>query len=194
MKSQNNYLIYTLPLLLLLFTGCSKHEEMMFMATFFFAVIFIVFCIPAIILAGVSRSARSNAPKTISIIFTSIGGFFALIYSVTWLGDPWVRGETQIMMYLFLLWGTLIGSAIMLGMPKQPQPEIKPQNKSHAQATQKQENRPMSEEEILAAAEKIKQKKAEQKPASESEFFNPEPNKGKDDSVDMSGLDDLADL
>ena len=97
------------------------------------------------------------------------------------------------MLYLFLIWGSLITAAILLGAPNKNKPVATPiQRQRQAPRQQPVANPQMSEEAILAAAEKIKQKKAQQA-TTDSEFLNPKPTSDNDD-VDMSGLDDLADL
>ena len=76
-----------LIILMILVTGCSGHEAKVAFYTFFFFLIMIPFCLPAFILGLVSRGSSSRAAKVISIVFTSLGGFFTIIYTASLIDD-----------------------------------------------------------------------------------------------------------
>ena len=156
-------------ILMILVTGCSGHEAKVAFYTFFFFLIMIPLCLPALILSLVSRGSRSRAPKVISIVFTSLGGFFAIIYTANLVEDFYGIGfDEELIVYLFILWGALISSLIALIVPKE-------------------EKEIQSGENEWAA---IKNK------ASQNEPIRTQSKTANEDSadIDMSGLDDLADL
>lgn len=178
-------------LLILLLSSCTREKEIRAAYTFGFLVIFIIFCVPGTILSAVSRSAQGNTAKIIGIILTSIGGFFGLIYTMNYLENRYASHDNQITAFVFLLWATVLTSAILLMLPKPPQEEdpnytgnTTPRNSTGGKVFQ-------SEEEILQAAERIKQKKAQQESVQNSEYLNKDEKADSSSDVDMSGLDDL---
>ncbi|MDA8714727.1 hypothetical protein N9M27_02515 [Flavobacteriales bacterium] len=158
-----------LIILMILVTGCSGHEAKVAFYTFFFFLIMIPFCLPAFILGLVSRGSSSRAAKVISIVFTSLGGFFTIIYTASLIDDFYgMDFDEELIIYLFILWGTLISSLILLVVPKE---EKEMQTVENERA------------EIKNTGSQTESIRTQSKSVNES-------NSG----IDMSGLDDLADL
>lgn len=192
---QRHQIILPLTLLMFLATSCSKHNAKVAFYTFCFYLIFIVLCLPGVILSGVARGNGSKSARTTGIVFTSIGGFFGMIYTYNVFEDL-RRVDDEILLYLFLMWGVLIGSLIMIVIPN---PKMKNQDELRAQQYQQyqQESRIFNTEaEIVEYAEQIKKQQASQPTPDNSPYLNDDLSDPKKDQQgpDMSGLDDLADL
>ena len=162
-------------LLVILLTSCSGHEAKVTFYTFFFFVIFIILCLPGLILSLVSRETQSRGAKVTSIVFTSVGGFFALIYTANLSEDFYgMRLDEELIIYLLIMWGALISSMLLLLVPKE---NINSKNRT-----------PYNKDfESDFTSTKTSTNPSRNKPAlSESENL--------ENDIDMSGLDDLADL
>lgn len=195
MEKLSKKLPVILPVAFMLFlTSCSRHDELIAFYTFFFIVIFIFFCVPGVVLSAVSRSAKTNTAKTVGIIFTSIGAFFALIYTMSLFNNLSPSRDEQLWFFLIFMWGGLATALILLTAPKSPDAQAQQNTPPPTPRPSNEGAVFQTEEEILAAAERIKQKKEQQQSdAQSSEYLNPKPDEKADD-VDMSGLDDLSDL
>jgi len=164
-----------------------------------FYVIFIILCLPAIILSGVARGNGSKSAKTTGIVFASIGGFFSLIYTYN-LIDELRTIDEELIIYMFLIWATLVGSLVLLVIPNPKIEEKEKELQAQRQQYHYQQQAPIfsSEAEILEYAENIKKKKAEENTVENSTYLNDDLNQPPppppDAGPDMSGLDDLSDL
>jgi hypothetical protein len=189
-----------LPLILLAFlvTSCSGHEQKVAFYTFMFFVIFIILCLPAIILSAVARGNGSKSAKTTGIVFAAVGGFFALIYTYN-LVDELRRIDEELIICTFLIWTTLVGALVLLVIPNPKIAKRERELQAERQHYQYQQQAPVfsSEAEILEYAENIKKKQVEENTVENSTYLNDDLNKPPEPpnaGPDMSGLDDLSDL
>lgn len=182
-----------LPLVILIvLSSCTREKEVRAAYTFFFVIIFILFCVPGVILSGISRNSKGTSAKVIGIILTSIGAFFGLFYTFNFLENDYASRDNQITAFVLMMWATLVASAILLLLPK-PQNEVLNTHPT-APKTPQVGKVFQSEEEILREAERIKRKKAQQETTDNSQPLNKDVasnNVQGKGSVDMSGLDDL---
>ncbi|MBL4704763.1 MAG: hypothetical protein JKY54_09590, partial [Flavobacteriales bacterium] len=88
---QRYKIVLPMALIALLATSCNSHGSKVFFFSFLFYVIFIILCLPAIILSGVARGNGSKSAKTTGLVFTCIGGFFAFIYTFNLIDDPHLK-------------------------------------------------------------------------------------------------------
>jgi len=146
---------------------------------------------PAIICSATARGNGSKAAMVTGIIFTSIGGFFAIIYTLNCLDDFHRRIDDEILLYLFLMWGTLIGSLIMLVIPNQKMKEkqriTRPQQKYQAPASTS-----FATDATIVAEDEGETTDAKAHPeASSDQRDEANTREMTDDDIDMSGLDSL---
>ncbi len=181
---------------LILLSSCSKHEQMMFAYTMGFIGIFVILCLPAIILSGVARGNGSRSARTTGIVFASVGGFFAMMYTFNMLTEV-RRMDEELILFLFLIWASLIGSLLLIVLPN---PKMKQKDQIQAQQYYQQQQQQAqvfaTEAEILEYADNIKKQKAAEPTVENSTYLNDDltDEKKEQKGPDMSGLDDLSDL
>jgi len=183
--------IILIGLILVFLSSCTGHKAKVAFYTFFFYLIFVASCVPAIIFSATARGNGSKAAMVTGIIFTSIGGFFAIIYSFGCIDDFHRTIDDEILLYLFLIWGTLIGSLILLVIPNRKM-------KDKQRITRPGTYRPSSDPIVFATdAELVEEEEIDQ---SDPSPMPTEPVEGSgkqdqrqmtDDDIDMSGLDSL---
>lgn len=186
-------LMLLIGILVVILSGCSGYKAKVAFYTFFFYLIFIPTCMPAIILAASARGNGSKGAKVTGIVFASIGSFFGLIYTLNCIED-FSNGmmSDEILLYLLILWGALIGAWIMLLIPN---PKLKAKQ-SNLRFEQPYQQTPRKEHTYASDATIVEEvhgeSEPEEKPESNMEKANnTEQREMTDDDIDMSGLEGL---
>ncbi len=188
--------IILIGLMLVFLSSCSGHKAKVAFYTFFFYLIFVVSCMPAIICSATARGNGSKAAMVTGIIFTSIGGFFAIIYTLNCLNDFHRRIDDEILLYLFLIWGTLIGSLIMLVIPNQKLKAKQRMSGKQKIIIPRQQHSPSSDPMQFATDATIINEEKNTDATDRPEVHSDQTDEAKtremtDDDIDMSGLDSL---
>ena len=191
--------IILIGLMLVFLSSCTGHKAKVAFYTFFFYLIFVVSCMPGIIFSATARGNGSKAAMVTGIIFTSIGGFFAIIYTFNCLDDFHRRIDDEILLYLFLIWGTLIGSLILLVIPNQKLKAKQRMSGKQKIIIPRQQHSPSSDPLQFATDATIINKEDEEgntdaKDPHEVSSDQADESKTRemtDDDIDMSGLDSL---